>query len=127
MRPTARFLSCVLLFLLATTAAAEWESVASGVDYQHYREDDLDIHVARIDMTREDLRIVSTRESDKGLRVSQFARRTHALVAINAGYFDQNMKPIGLTVGPCGHWASTKDTRWGAVVAFGPGRAEVYD
>jgi len=128
MRPTARFLSCSLLLLLvATTAFAEWEPVAPGVDYQHYREEGMDIHVSRIDMTREDLRIISTREADRGLRVSQFAKRNHALVAINAGYFDQNMKPVGLTVGPCGHWANTKDTRWGAVVAFGPGRAEMYD
>lgn len=127
MRPLARSLTFLLLVFVAITAAADWVRVARGVDYQRYREDDLDIHVARIDMSREDLRIVSTREADRGLRVSQFARRNHAIVAINAGYFDQHMNPTGLTVGPCGQWTSTKDTNWGAVVAFGPRRAEMFD
>lgn len=126
MRPTARFSYCIALLLVAGVAAAEWKSVAPGVEYQRFREDGMDIHVARVDMTREDLRIVSTRESERGLRVSQFARRNHALVAINAGYFDQNLHPTGLTVGPCGHWPATKDTGWGAVAAFGQGRAEMF-
>src|SRR5688572_24589533 len=61
----------VLIVLLGTPALAQWERVAPGIDYRHYQEGKMDIHVARIDLQRDDLRIVSTRESDAGTRVSE--------------------------------------------------------
>jgi exopolysaccharide biosynthesis protein len=120
-----RSLLLILLFV-ATPLAAEWQRIASGVHYQRFREGRLDVHVARVDISRSDLRVVSTREEDRGRRVSDFAKRNKALVAINADYFDQNMRPIGLAIGPCGPWEDTKDTAREAVIAFGPRRAEVF-
>src|SRR5688500_9641594 len=117
----------VLIVLLGTPALAQWERVAPGIDYRHYQEGKMDIHVARIDLQRDDLRIVSTRESDAGTRVSEFAKRNKALVAINGDYFDENMVPIGLAVGPCGQWESTRDTAREGVVAFGERRGEIYE
>lgn len=123
-RPTRTF---VLLLLVATTVAADWERVEPGVDYQRFQEDGMDIHVARVDLSREELRIVATREEDRGVRVSEFARRNNALIAINADYFDKNMRPIGLAIGPCGPWEDTRDTPREGVVAFGEQRAEIFD
>jgi len=54
------------------------------------REDTFDIHVTRVDLTNDEIQVIATRESEKGIRVSDFAKREHALVAINGDYFDIN-------------------------------------
>ena len=121
--------SLICTLLLASAAALaqdEWQPVAPGVDYEHVREGSMDIHVARIDLTSDKIRIISTRQSDVGTRVSDYAKRTHAYVAINGDYFDKVMKPVGLVIGPCGQWTDTKDTAREGVVAFGTNRAEVH-
>jgi exopolysaccharide biosynthesis protein len=115
----------LFLFFIPTAAFAEWEPVASGVDYQHFREGAMDIHVARVDLSNADLRVISTRESQMGTRVSDFAKKTKAIVAINADYFDKSFRPIGLAIGPCGPWTDSKDTEREGVVALGNGRAAV--
>ncbi|HET7437701.1 MAG TPA: phosphodiester glycosidase family protein [Thermoanaerobaculia bacterium] len=115
-----------LLCLLATAALADWQTVADGVAYQHYNSGGMDVHVARIDLTSPHVRVVTSRESDRGLRVSDFAKRAHAVIAINGDYFDPKMQPVGLALSPCGVWEGTKDTGREGVVAVGGGRAEIY-
>lgn len=121
----AFLLFTLLLAASAVLAQDEWQPVAPGVDYEHIREGSMDIHVARIDLTNDRIRVISSRQSDYGSRVSEFAKRTHAFVAVNGDYFDKVMKPIGLVIGPCGQWTDTKDTSREGVVAFGANRAEV--
>jgi exopolysaccharide biosynthesis protein len=111
---------------LAVPGFADWESVTEGVDYQRFKEKGEDIHVVRVDLKRRDLKVVATREEDKGTTVSQFAKRNKAIVAINADYFDKNMKPIGLALSPCGVWRGTKDTKREGLVAVGDRRADIY-
>jgi exopolysaccharide biosynthesis protein len=115
----------VLLCLAAAPAFAQWTSVVEGVDYRRYREEAMDIHVARIDLTNGALRVVATRESERGLRVSEFAKKTKAIVAINADYFTKELRPVGLAVGPCGRWEGTKDTERAGIVAAGTDRARI--
>jgi exopolysaccharide biosynthesis protein len=115
-----------LCLLLAVTASAEWKPIARGVDYDRFNGDSMDVHVVRVDLTEPDLRIVSTRQSERGLKVSEFAKRNQAIVAINGDYFTKDFSPVGLAVGPCGPWEGTKDTTREGVVAIGEGRAEVY-
>ena len=103
-----------------------WQTVVSGVDYAHVTEGSMDIHVTRIDLTNPDLRITSSRMSDAGTRVSDFAKRSHAIVAINGDYFDKAFRPIGLAIGPCGQWMESKDTSREGVAAFGTNRAEIH-
>lgn len=116
----------VILLTITSTASADWQPVASGVDYRHYREDALDIHVVRVNLLDESIRIVGTRRADRGQRVSEFARRNNALVAINGDFFDEHMTPSGLAIGPCGPWTDTRDTSRMAVAAFGPKRAAIF-
>lgn len=121
-----RILKLTFLLLLVTTPVfGQWTSVVEGVDYRRFREGSIDVHVARIDLTNNALRVVSTRESERGLPVSQYAKKTKAIVAINADYFTKEMKPIGLTVGPCGQWEGTKDTTREGIVAVGDNRARI--
>lgn len=116
---------CVLAFV-ANAALADWTELAPGVDYQRITRDTIDVHVTRVDLTNPAVRVVSTRESDRGLTVSDFAKKNKALAAINADYFDKQMKPIGLTISPCGIWEGSKDTEREGVVAIGEGRAAIY-
>ena len=116
------FLALILL-TLASVASADWTNVAPGVDYQEYAESDIDVYVTRIDLTNDQIQVIGTRESERGMRVSDYAKRNQAIAAINGDYFDDHFVPIGLTVGPCGQWAGTKDTGREGVVAIGEGRA----
>lgn len=114
------------LFLVASTALADWEHVADGLVYQRFSSNGIDVHVARVDLTNRKLKVVSTRESERGLRVGDYAKKNKALVAINADYFTKELKPIGLAIGPCGVWTDTKDTEREGVVAVGELRAAIY-
>ncbi len=115
-----------LVWLVATAALADWNVVASGVEYQRFNRDAMDVHVTRVDLTNPDVIVTATRESERGLKVSDYAKKTKAVVAINADYFDKQMKPVGLTIGPCGVWEGTKDTEREGVVAIGEGRVAIY-
>lgn len=122
---TRTTLSIVVMLLLAVSAHGQWEPVSPGVEYRHFVSTGRDIHVSRVDLTSKAIRIVVTRESERGLRVSDFAKRNDALVAINADYFDKQMVPVGLTVGRCGQWDDTKDTGREGVVAIGDGKGRI--
>lgn len=114
-----------LLLLTAASAAADWSHVAPGVDYQEYTSPGVDIHVTRIDLSNRELRVVAGDESARGTKVSDFARKAHAIAAINGDYFDERFNPIGLTVGPCGEWESAKRTKREGYVAIGGGNARI--
>src|ERR1043166_9016663 len=122
---TRRSLSFALLLFIAAIASADWETVAPGVSYRHYTGEKKDVHVVRVDLTSDQIRVIATRENERGLRVSDYAKRNKALVAVNADYFDDKMKPVGLAIGPCGKWEGTKDTEREGVVAVGDGRARI--
>src|SRR6185369_620972 len=111
-RGMTRKLSLIaVLLLLAAVARADWTNVAPGIDYQEFADEGSDIHVTRVDLTNDALQVVVTRESERGLKVSEFAKKNKALVAVNGDYFDDKFMPIGLTIGPCGPWEGSKDTK----------------
>jgi exopolysaccharide biosynthesis protein len=122
---TSKLLILTFLLCAATALAGDWTAIVPGLDYQEFAEGKLDIHVARIDLSNDDLMVIGTREADKGLKVSDYARKNSALVAINGDYFDDKFNPIGLTIGPCGQWAGTRDTKREGVIALGAHRADI--
>jgi len=124
-RSIALKLSVALFLFASTLLAGDWQNVAPGVDYQEFREDNRDIHVTRIDLTNDAIKVIATRPSEKGMKVSDFAKKNKAIAAINGDYFDAKFQPIGLVVGPCGQWEGTKDTSREAVVAVGDDRAVI--
>jgi hypothetical protein len=105
---TARLPALLLAALAVGTATAEWQPVVDGVEYQQVTRNGTDAYAVRVDLANANLRIVTTRESERGLTVSEFALRNSAIVAINADYFDLEMRPLGLAMGACG----TRRTRW---------------
>ncbi|MCU1245899.1 MAG: hypothetical protein JWN02_1809 [Acidobacteria bacterium] len=115
----------VLLFL-AGSALGDWRSVAPGVDYQEFAESGMDVHVTRVDLSNEAVRVISSRQADRGLKVSDYAKKNKALVAMNGDYFDDKFYPVGLTIGPCGQWEGTKDTSREGFLAIGDDNGTIY-
>jgi exopolysaccharide biosynthesis protein len=115
----------LLLLLLALSAQAEWRVVREGVEYQRVVRGSVEAHVVRVDLRGAKLRVVATDRKDRGLTVSQFARRNKAIVAINGDYFTERMETIGLAMGACGVWANAKKTRQEPLLAIGEKRVEI--
>ena len=115
----------LLLVLLAVPAFAQWENVGPGVDYRRFdRGEKARMHVSRVDLANPLIRVVSSMQSERGLTTSEFARRNHAIIAVNGDYFDSHLRPVGLAIGACGQWPDTCD-RGEGVVAVSPERAEL--
>lgn len=119
-------ITIALLLAISTSAEAQWKKIATGVHYRQYKTESRLIHVTRVDLRTEGLRVIGTREADKGTTVSEYARRNNALIAINGDYFDEKRKPIGLAIGPCGQWEGTEDTEREGVFAVQNERARIY-
>jgi exopolysaccharide biosynthesis protein len=127
MRPMTR--TAILFFSLFVTcnALAQWARVADGVSYQRFVRGTMDAHVVRIEVRNPKLRLMASTESDRGLTVSAFAKKNDAIVAINGDYFDEQMRTIGLSVGPCGLRDKPQESvRREAIVAIGKRRASIY-
>jgi len=123
-----RIRSFVIVAALSYAAAiygSDWKNVGPGVDYKEFAQENIDVYVTRIDLTNDQIRVVGTRESERGLRVSDFAKKTNALAAINGDYFDDKFNPIGLTIGACGQWLNTHDTKREGFIAVGSHRGKI--
>ena len=118
-------LVAVALVFAAVAADAQWQSVGPGVDYQEFRQDDYDVHVTRIDLTNDKIAVITSRESEKGSKVSDFGKKNKALAAINGDYFDDHFNPIGTTLGPCGEWESVRHSKREGLVAVGDRAARI--
>lgn len=117
-----------LQLLLATTALAQWTDVSEGVAYQRFVRGTMDAHVVRVEVRNPRLRLLASRESDRGLTVTEFAKKNDAIIAINGDYFDKAMHTIGLAMGPCGVTDKPQEEiRRQAVVAVGKRRAQIFE
>lgn len=116
----------LLLFVVFGACRADWQRVAPGVEYQRMTRGTLDAHVTRIDLRDPAVRVIASEASDRGLTVSEFARKREAIVAINADYFDEQLRPIGLAMGACGVWTKgEKVGRKQGLVGVGRRRAQI--
>lgn len=117
-------LLAIVLFSFA--AYAQWSEIAPGVDYQHIVRDTIDVHVTRIDMRHPNTIVIATDRTERGLTVSELAKKTKAIAAINGDYFDPQQNPIGKSVGACGlWWKGSSVQRNQGLVGVGRGRAEI--
>lgn len=114
-----------LLISAAAVANAQWQSIGPGVDFQEFKRDTQDIYVTRIDLTNDKIAVITSRQSEKGTRVSDFGRKNKALAAINGDYFDDRFNPVGTTVGPCGAWDDVLHSKREALMAVGSDAATI--
>jgi exopolysaccharide biosynthesis protein len=122
-----RQLALLLLVACGPAAAADWQSIVAGVDYQHLQRDGLDAHLVRVDLRLQSLDVVATAAAERGLTVSDFARSRGAVVAVNGDYFDVGLNPIGLAMGGGAVWAQADErVRRQEVVGVGPRRVRIF-
>lgn len=116
-----------LALLVGRASAADWESVEAGIEYRHIAREGVDAHAVRIDLDTECLAVEATAEDERGLTVSEFARRRGAVVAVNGDYFDPALNPIGLAMGGGEVWASADErVRRQEVVGVGGRRVAIF-
>lgn len=116
------------LAVLAGRAAAEdWEPVVPGVEYRHIVREGVDAHAVRVNLDADCLAVIATPAADRGITVSEFARRRGAVVAVNGDYFDPAINPIGLAMGGGEVWARADErVRRQEVVGVGGRRVEIF-
>jgi exopolysaccharide biosynthesis protein len=115
------------LALLACRAGAEdWESVVPGIEHWHIVSEGVDAHAVRVDLDEACVAVVATAVADRSVTVSEFARRTGAVVAINGDYFAPAHDPIGLAMGDGEVWAQANErVRRQEVIGVGGRRVEI--
>ena len=132
----ARWLAVAAIALLPALAVArsgaaphagDWTAVAPGVEYRRLQREGLDVHAVRADLRERSLALVATAAAERGLTVSEFARRRDALAAINGDYFDAALTPVGLAMGDGEVWARADERlRRQEVVGVGGRRARIF-
>lgn len=134
MHPMPRFLhrAAAIACLAAVAAGAgepaggDWQPVAAGVEYRHVLRAGLDAHVVRVDLDAACVQVIASTAVDRGLTVSEFARRHAAIAAVNGDYFDLDLDPVGLAMGDGVVWAAAGGTvRRQEVVAVAGRRVEI--
>lgn len=68
------------------------------------------IHISRINLNCKGLELISSHVEDKGLTVSEFAKKYQTDVAINGSFFRKDLTPIGLNISYYKKWPRTQDT-----------------
>ncbi|MHB8999417.1 MAG: phosphodiester glycosidase family protein [Thermoanaerobaculia bacterium] len=119
-------IAAVLLLLALSALAGDWTEVAPGVAYREFSRAGFAAHVARVEIAKTSMEVIASDSSDRGLTVSEFAKKRGAVVAINGDYFTEALNPIGLAMGPCGTWPGTRDTKREGIVAFGERHVAIY-
>jgi len=109
----------VAVLLLATAAGTAVagptrtfsEALKPGLDHEIWEETNVvRIQLVRVDLTRQALKVVATKEGDKGIITTTFASRYSAVVAINGNAFSVSaFHPYGFALGADGQWSNTSD------------------
>ncbi len=68
-------------------------------------------YIVKINLTCSNVKLIGSQKIDKGLTVSEFAKKYHTNVAINANFFWKDLTPIGLVVTNGKKWSKYGDTR----------------
>lgn len=93
----------ITLYIPSTVNAESWHILAPGIKYQDLGSSLFTswshIHVFKIDLKRNQINLVMAGDlAHKQASAHDFARHTHALIAINGGFFDKDYHPLGLRI-----------------------------
>ncbi|MRN38293.1 xcbC [Neisseria sp. N95_16] len=69
------------------------------------------IHIAKINLNCKGINLIATQEADKGMTVSQFARKYRTDIAINGSFFRTGYFPFGLAITDHKTWDKTRDVQ----------------
>ena len=107
-----------------------WSPTAPGVIYRTFGGGRTPLyHVARVDLREPGIRTFVSGEADRGKSVSEVAARHDAIAAVNGDYFDEQLRPIGYSAGPCGEWTTrgARSSRRESALLVGRDRATVAE
>jgi uncharacterized protein YigE (DUF2233 family) len=92
----------ITLYLIwSVSHAYKWQTLENGLDYTSFKPKRFSpwsqLHVFKISLDKFQLSIAMAKEySQKTSAVSQLAHLSHALIAINGGFFNPQYQPLGL-------------------------------
>lgn len=122
-----RAITTLLVLVACIALADDWQPVAAGVDYRVITRPGVEAHAVRVDLRRPELQVLATPVAERGLTVSEFARRHDALTAVNGDYFDVELNPIGLAMGDGQVWSRADERqRRQEVVGVGMQRVRIF-
>lgn len=110
----------VLLGITKATMANTWRPLATGIEYLDLGPSFLSpwshIHAFQIDLTHNQFELVTARSMRKSLASArEFGSFSHALIAINGGFFDDESRPLGLRISQHQQHHSLKPISWWGV------------
>ncbi len=76
---------------------AVFRKVAPGIEHAELRADGQPVHAFRIDLTRAQLRLLPAGSAGERQRVAAIAAQFPEVVAVNASFFDEQGRAIGVT------------------------------
>ncbi len=96
-------ITLIILFCISLTHATGWKQLVPGIEYRSLDSYPLSfwshIHVFKIDLKKNKLDLVTAQAlSQPAADVVELAKKSHALIAVNAGFFDNRYQPLGLRV-----------------------------
>lgn len=113
------YLVITFLFVLTNNVviASEWRVIADGLEYQELTDTHpipwSHIHVFRIDLKYNNFSLITAKALHHNYAViSEYAKFSNALLAINGGFFDKNYHPLGLRISNTHKLNSLRPISW---------------
>lgn len=102
-QPYVVFMALLTLIPVTSSLASTWKTLSPGMEYQDLIKNPLTpwahIHVFRIDLQHYQLDLVTAKDlSKRQASINELARKSHAMLAINGGFFDSAYRPLGLRI-----------------------------
>jgi uncharacterized protein YigE (DUF2233 family) len=88
---------------MTSALANTWKTLSPGIEYQDLVANPLTpwahIHAFRIDLKDYQLDLITAKDlSKRQASINELARKSHAMLAINGGFFDSAYRPLGLRI-----------------------------
>ena len=113
-------LSVFLISFSQIIFASGWEKLVPGIEYRDLSPNPLapwaHIHVFRIDLNQNTLDLMTADAlSRPHASAEEMAKHSHALIAVNGGFFDKNYHALGLRIGHKHRYSPLKAISWWGV------------
>lgn len=136
LRQTRALIKLLLYILLAVMiintagAASSWKILAPGIEYRQLRSNIIPpwshLHAFRINPQKNQfLSILASELHRKHASVNVFLHSSHALLAINGGFFDHNYQPLGLRISTAKQTSPIKSISWWGIFYIKNGKAHI--
>lgn len=111
------------ILLNTNVHATGWEEISPGIEYRDLGLNILTpwshVHVFRVDLKKNKLDLSFAHNlGHQHASVDELALHSHALIAVNGGFFDSTYRPLGLRVGHHHQYTPIKPISWWGVFSI---------